>query len=111
MLGPEVNGATRWIDIGVGQLQPSEFLKPFFVVAMAWLLSLRESDRSLPVFPLSAALTGAVAFLYWQNLVPLYVLWSAVAIGLYPLVKTGLIDLFTERKIGTEIFVTTESGD
>ena len=38
VLGPEVNGATRWIDIGIGQLQPSEFLKPFFVVAMAWLL-------------------------------------------------------------------------
>ena len=37
-IGPEVNGAKRWIDIGVGQLQPSEFLKPFFVVAMAWLL-------------------------------------------------------------------------
>lgn len=51
-------------------------------------------------------LTGAVALLYWQQLVPLYLLWAAVALGLYPLVKTGLIDLFTERKIGTEIFVT-----
>ena len=51
-------------------------------------------------------LTGAVALLYWQQLVPLYVLWAAVAIGLYPLVKTGLSDLLTERKIGTEIFVT-----
>ena len=29
---------------------------------------------------------------------PLYVLWAAVGIGLYPLVKTGLIDLFTELK-------------
>lgn len=51
-------------------------------------------------------LTGAVALLYWQQLVPIYILWTAVAIGLYPLVKTGLIDLFSERKIGTEIFVT-----
>ena len=51
-------------------------------------------------------LTGTIALLYWQQLVPLWVLWIAVAIGLYPLVKTGLIDLFTERKIGTEIFVT-----
>src|SRR6188508_2572706 len=63
LLGPEVNGATRWIDVGIGQLQPSEFLKPFFVVAMAWLLSLRESDKSLPVFALSALLTGTIAFL------------------------------------------------
>ena len=67
VLGPEVNGATRWIDIGVGQLQPSEFLKPFFVVAMAWLLCLRESDKSLPVFALSALLTGTIAFLLMRQ--------------------------------------------
>ncbi len=51
-------------------------------------------------------LTGAIALLYWQKLVPLPVLWLAVAIGLYPLVKTGLVDLIRERKVGTEIFVT-----
>lgn len=67
ILGPEVNGATRWIDIGIGQLQPSEFLKPFFVVAMAWLLSLREQDKSLPVFWVSAAVTGAVAVLLMKQ--------------------------------------------
>ena len=67
ILGPEVNGARRWIELGIGQLQPSEFLKPFFVVAMAWLLSLRESDRSLPVYWLSAVLTGAIAFLLMKQ--------------------------------------------
>ena len=67
VLGPEINGAKRWIEIGVGQLQPSEFLKPFFVVAMAWLLSLRESDKSLPVFALSALVTGAVAVLLMRQ--------------------------------------------
>ena len=56
ILGPEINGAKRWISFGVSQVQPSEFLKPFFVVSMAWLLSLKDSDKSLPVFPLSAAL-------------------------------------------------------
>ena len=35
IVGPEHNGAKRWIEFGVGQVQPSEFLKPFFVVAMA----------------------------------------------------------------------------
>ncbi len=67
LIGPEVNGARRWIELPVGQLQPSEFLKPFFVVALAWLLSLRESDKSLPVYLLSAALTGAVAFLLMKQ--------------------------------------------
>jgi len=51
-------------------------------------------------------LTGLVALLFWLQWVPLQLLWLAVAIGLYPLVKTGLTDLIRERKIGTEIFVT-----
>ncbi|MHB1403054.1 cation-translocating P-type ATPase [Thiobacillus sp. 0-1251] len=51
-------------------------------------------------------LTGLVALLFWRQWVPIQILWLAVAIGLYPLVKTGLIDLIRERKVGTEIFVT-----
>lgn len=51
-------------------------------------------------------LTGLIALLYWREKVPLEVLWFAVAVGLYPLIKTGLMDLIRERKIGTEIFVT-----
>lgn len=50
--------------------------------------------------------TGLVALLYWQGLVPIQLLWAAVAVGLYPLVKTGVLDLVRERKVGTEIFVT-----
>jgi len=60
-IGAEKNGAVRWIELGVGQLQPSEFLKPFFVVTMAWLLSLQEKDKRLPIFWLSSALLGFVA--------------------------------------------------
>lgn len=51
-------------------------------------------------------LTGTIALLYWRGMVPLEVLWFAVAVGLYPLVKTGALDLIRERKVGTEIFVT-----
>ena len=67
VLGPEVNGARRWINFGLGQVQPSEFLKPFFVVAMAWLLSLRDGDKSLPVYWLSAIVTGTIAFLLMKQ--------------------------------------------
>ena len=49
---------------------------------------------------------AGVNLLYWQNLVPIQVLWVAVVIGLYPLVKVGVLDLIHERKVGTEIFVT-----
>jgi cell division protein FtsW len=59
-IGVEKNGAVRWIELGVGQLQPSEFLKPFFVVTLAWLLSLKEKDKSLPVFIVSAVLLALV---------------------------------------------------
>ena len=67
IIGPEVNGARRWINIGVGQLQPSEFLKPFFVVSMAWLLSLKESDKGLPVYPISAVVVGGIAYLLMKQ--------------------------------------------
>ena len=50
--------------------------------------------------------TGLAALLFWRGQVPVGVLWAAVALGLYPLVKTGLADLLRERKVGTEIFVT-----
>lgn len=49
---------------------------------------------------------GAITFLFWRQLVPLPVLFGVVVLGLYPLVKTGVLDLVRERKIGTEIFVT-----
>jgi cell division protein FtsW len=49
------------------QIQPSEFLKPLFVVALAWLLSLRSRDASLPVVPLSGLLLAVVAFLLMKQ--------------------------------------------
>ena len=67
VIGPEINGARRWIELPVGQLQPSEFLKPFFVVALAWLLSLRHRDSSLPLFALSALPVAAIAFLLMKQ--------------------------------------------
>ncbi len=60
-IGSEANGARRWIGVGIAQFEPSEFLKPLFVVAIAWLLSLRAQDRSLPVVPLTGLLTAIVA--------------------------------------------------
>ena len=67
IVGPEVNGARRWVNFGFGQVQPSEFLKPFFVVAMAWLLSLKDTDKSLPIFSISAVVTGGVAYLLMKQ--------------------------------------------
>jgi cell division protein FtsW len=63
LVGVTKNGATRWLDLGVSLLQPSEFLKPFFVVAMAWVLSLRAQEPELPTTVITGAMTATVAFL------------------------------------------------
>ena len=62
-VGAAVNGARRWFGVGIGQFQPSEFLKPFFIVTTAWLLSLRAQDKDLPVFPITLAMTAAIGAL------------------------------------------------
>jgi cell division protein FtsW len=67
IIGPEHNGARRWIEFGLGQVQPSEFLKPFFVVSLAWLLSLKDADKSLPVYPISAVVVGGIAYLLMKQ--------------------------------------------
>lgn len=51
-------------------------------------------------------LVGAVVGLFQGHVVPLPVLFAAIAFGLYPLAKTGLLTLVRERTIGTEVFVT-----
>lgn len=38
-LGMEINGATRWIDIGPFPLQPSELIKPFLILQSAYIFS------------------------------------------------------------------------
>jgi len=37
--GPEIKGAHRWLDLGPLNVQPSEFVKPAFVVCIAWFLA------------------------------------------------------------------------
>ena len=67
ILGVEVNGARRWLGAGFAQFQPSEFLKPLFIVTIAWLLSFKDKDKALPVVPLTAILTGVVALLLMRQ--------------------------------------------
>jgi len=51
-------------------------------------------------------IVAVVALLYAAEVLPLWILLIAIAFGLYPLVKVGVLALIHERKIGTEIFVT-----
>jgi len=62
ILGSEVKGARRWLFIGFS-LQPSEFLKPGFAIAVAWILSWRVRDPNLPVIGITIGLMGLVGAL------------------------------------------------
>lgn len=55
-IGSDANGAARWISLGGFQFQPSEFIKPMFVVVTAWLLSTRYDDSTVPAFHVAGAL-------------------------------------------------------
>ncbi len=48
VVGPEINGAQRWLTFGSFSLQPSEFAKPGFVIAAAWLIAEGARDKSVP---------------------------------------------------------------
>ncbi len=41
-------GAVRWFSLGFGSVQPSEFLKPAFVVVSAWLLASAQEINGPP---------------------------------------------------------------
>lgn len=48
VFGHEVKGATRWLTLGGLSVQPSEFMKPFFAVMVAWMFA---EGRMTPGFP------------------------------------------------------------
>ena len=47
-LGAEVNGAQRWLRLGSLSVQPSEFVKPFFVVVAAWMFAAQRTNEGFP---------------------------------------------------------------
>lgn len=62
VVGSEVNGARRWLNLGVS-LQPSEFLKPAFAICLAWILSWKARDPQLPVLQICSGLMAVTAVL------------------------------------------------
>ncbi len=60
VLGPEVKGARRWLMVAGITVQPSEFIKPAFVVLAAWLFSESGKRPEMPAQTLAIALLGIV---------------------------------------------------
>lgn len=82
-VGIEVNGARRWIPFGFFNLQPSEFVKITYVIAVAaWLERFSERARN-PFFTILPVLTGfglVAGMLLWQPDFGTAVLLGAIAV-------------------------------
>lgn len=61
--GAEIKGSRRWFSIGSFSIQPSEFLKPAFVVVCAWLFAEHARQPEVPGNLFAIILFGIVAAL------------------------------------------------
>jgi cell division protein FtsW len=63
VFGAEIKGARRWLSILGFSLQPSEFLKPAFIVLTAWVFAESKRNPQMPSTTLAIASLLAVVFL------------------------------------------------
>ncbi|MGB6906989.1 MAG: FtsW/RodA/SpoVE family cell cycle protein, partial [Methyloceanibacter sp.] len=63
LVGPEIKGAKRWLQLGVFTIQPSEFVKPAFIVLTAWLFNESQKRNDVPGIELALVLYGAFALM------------------------------------------------
>jgi len=67
VIGAEIKGSRRWIGVGSLSVQPSEFVKPAFIVVSGWLLAERQRHPGFPGGVLSCvAYLSTVSILLMQ---------------------------------------------
>lgn len=112
-IGLHANGATRWIDIGFTTVQPAEFLKIGFVLALAWWLAPRARQLSSVkngLIPFSAMILLPTALLLAQPNTSNALLIIATGVCMYfaagaPWRDFGILALFTILAFGTIVLV------
>jgi cell division protein FtsW len=62
-VGVEVKGAHRWVSLFGISIQPSEFMKPAFVIMCAWLFAEKSRNPDIPGNLLAMMLLGVVVAL------------------------------------------------
>jgi cell division protein FtsW len=116
LVGVNVNGARRWLGVGIAQFQPSEFLKPCFIVATAWLLSMKgkEGISTTVLTLLTGGLTALVATLLmlqpdFGQTVVFCVVWIALLLisGISPKVILSLAGLALAGVVAAYLFYST----
>jgi cell division protein FtsW len=127
--GAEIKGARRWLVILGMNIQPSEFLKPAFVVLIAWLFGESAKRPEMPANTLALLLlTVVVALLVIQpdfgQTMLIALVWSALfymagmrfiwVLGLGAFASAGLmVAFFTVPHVAQRInrFIDPASGD
>lgn len=128
-IGPEINGAQRWLQFGGLSIQPSEFLKPTFAIVSAWMFSQRHLSKGFPGYRIAIALWLTVVGLlviqpdFGQTIV-ISAMWAAqfFLAGLPLVYVAGLVGLGLSGAVGAyftldhvrsrvDRFLNPESGD
>ena len=83
LIGPEIKGAHRWLIIAGMNIQPSEFMKPAFVILVAWLFAESARRADMPANAIALALLlGVTAVLVSQpdfgQTMLIALVWSAL---------------------------------
>ncbi len=127
--GPEIKGARRWLIILGVNIQPSEFLKPAFVVLISWLFAESGKRPDMPANTVALALLVIVVSLlvlqpdFGQTML-ITLVWGALfymagmrfiwALGLGASAGVGLVTAFyTVPHVAQRInrFLDPSSGD
>ncbi len=127
--GAEIKGARRWLVIAGVNIQPSEFLKPSFVIIVAWLFGESARRPEMPANSIALGLLGVVVALlvlqpdFGQTMLILLV-WGALffmagmrMVWVFGLAATAAIGLtsayFTVPHVARRIqrFIDPASGD
>ncbi len=83
VFAPEIKGSQRWLFIGGTAIQPSEFLKPMFIVMAAWMFAEQKRHEGFPGNAIAIALCAmTIGVLILQpdfgQAFLLFMVWSAM---------------------------------
>ena len=90
-LGVELNGARRWVDLGIIQFQPAEFVKIAVIIVTAAMIakcknSTVENGKTMFLIFLRPAVAAALLFVLTSNMSSAIIV---LAIGLIMVIMTG----------------------
>jgi len=129
VIGAEVKGARRWIDVAGQSIQPTEFMKPALIVMTAALLAPLDKRRQLMGYFISIGMMAAVGLpvllqpnfgmalamgLVWflqVFMAGLPVLWLAPIVAAGLCVVVGAYTLLPHVRDRLERFINPESSD